>query len=725
MTNPYPIPRFLRQTDILVGDGGAVYGPFDGFGIWDPADIEIWAKADGEAAFSKIAATVAKVDPAKGYDVFTATFPANVPASTQFVAISRRVHERSAGVIDGTRIDPAALEKELSTQGTILQELRRDVDRGIQVQFGDGYVMDAGLADGDTLMKVGGRIVAGPNAGEIQEAQGYAEQAAASMVTIGEMLDDAVQLSTPADGTVNDAKVHTPASPADAVSAGKIKYVVPYTGGDTRYLSSKLSDVVHINDFPPLPADTWLSRAIDGTPQNGTLVLGAGPYIANFAKDRSNIRIVGERMPSANAARTALEGGTVIQGRLALNGDNITVERIGVDCGSIVCTAINGGAAMDGFIIRDPSLTTIRKHITVRDVSALCRAPADLVHAILLEGLQHVHFDNLHGYQGFAGVVIKARDGMAVNLHAYKNGQVGVHPKSNSYGPLVRMQFDNLYADDEGLGLGVGVFLYAETSQIEDVQIGKVLTKGFDKGMALFAASGQVINDLQIGSIHSITPASYGFVTNGSILQASVGEIQVKNPVSGRAVQVNDDCGGIAIGLIDTTSPSGKNLDDCVYLGGVFQVGRIVNKQLYGFSVTPGITISPAISPRAWRIGDYVGRLMANADNTGLRNGWSVIFGDTPRAVYKNGRVFMTGRIAVPATPWTGKEQCFQLPAALCPVGQKVFAAHIFGSAGSGVTYLEVNTSGVVNVLFLNTSAQFPTTTQWLNFNGVSWSVVE
>ncbi|WP_377299617.1 hypothetical protein [Rhizobium sp. SGZ-381] len=179
MVNPYPLPRQLRETDALVGNGGSVYGPFAGFKIFDTADVEVWTRPDGADVWTEVAATVTKTT-GDAFDTFSVTFPYAVPATTRFKVLSRRTHERTAGVENGTRLDMTALEKELSKQGTVLQELRRDVDRGVQVQFGPGYVLADDLEDGETLMKSGTRLVAGPNAADIASAQSYAEIALTS-----------------------------------------------------------------------------------------------------------------------------------------------------------------------------------------------------------------------------------------------------------------------------------------------------------------------------------------------------------------------------------------------------------------------------------------------------------------------------------------------------------------------------------------------------------------
>ncbi len=160
---PFPIPRQVRQTDVLVGNGGAVYGPFDGFQIFDNEDIVVYVKAEAETDFVKLDVVVAKVS-GLSFDFFTIGFPAPVPSTTEFVVSSERVAERSAGVKKGTLLDMTALEKELSKQASVQQETRRDIGRAIMAEFGGSPLMlAADLQDGDVLMKSGARIVKAPD----------------------------------------------------------------------------------------------------------------------------------------------------------------------------------------------------------------------------------------------------------------------------------------------------------------------------------------------------------------------------------------------------------------------------------------------------------------------------------------------------------------------------------------------------------------------------------
>ncbi|CDZ67626.1 Hypothetical protein NGAL_HAMBI2605_59070 [Neorhizobium galegae bv. orientalis] len=180
MTNPYPIPRQVRQTEILVGNGGAVYGPFDGLKIFDLEDVKVYSRADEDARFAETAVTVEKVD-GLPFDYFTIEFGANLPVTSEYVVVSQRVAERSAGVNKGTLLDMTALEKELSKVATVQQELRRDFGRTLMMDFGETpLTIDAGIRDGFSLVREGDRLVEGFNSGDIGNAQEYAEAAGAS-----------------------------------------------------------------------------------------------------------------------------------------------------------------------------------------------------------------------------------------------------------------------------------------------------------------------------------------------------------------------------------------------------------------------------------------------------------------------------------------------------------------------------------------------------------------
>lgn len=147
-TTPYPIPRDTRETAELNGNGGKTYGPFD-FKIFDIEDVRAYVKAQGAEQWSEASVTVAKQTGAE-FDHFTVTFDSALPATTRFRVASKRLHSREIAVTKGGSINATELEKELSKQGSILEELRRDVDQageiGVLVQDTRDYKNSAQTA---------------------------------------------------------------------------------------------------------------------------------------------------------------------------------------------------------------------------------------------------------------------------------------------------------------------------------------------------------------------------------------------------------------------------------------------------------------------------------------------------------------------------------------------------------------------------------------------------
>lgn len=203
---PFPLPRATRETEILAGDGGATYGPFD-FKIFDLQDLQAFVKhQDGEwqaAAFS--AAKVAGNE----FDDFTITFAEALPLTSEYIVRSARLHERQLAVTKGGAIGGRPLEKELSKQGSVIAELRRDIWRGGSVlPLEPGRVAIAGED---------GRMRPGPMAGDIERAQENAAVAA-----------NAAGIAVAAASDAEDAKLAAESaaganlSNADSVAAARL-----------------------------------------------------------------------------------------------------------------------------------------------------------------------------------------------------------------------------------------------------------------------------------------------------------------------------------------------------------------------------------------------------------------------------------------------------------------------------------------------------------------------
>ncbi|YBV97524.1 hypothetical protein M1D80_11785 [Phyllobacteriaceae bacterium JZ32] len=177
MTNPYPIPRETRESQVLVGDGvSQTYGPFQ-FKIFDTVDVLVLTKAAGQSEWVETDVYVNKTtnDP---LSFFTITFPGVLASTTEFYVCGNRLQERTSDVTQGGALRSDELEKEESKQSVVLQEVRRDVGRALR--FPPDYTASALLP----VQEVGRALIwgprgleNGPNAEEIEFAEEYAEEA--------------------------------------------------------------------------------------------------------------------------------------------------------------------------------------------------------------------------------------------------------------------------------------------------------------------------------------------------------------------------------------------------------------------------------------------------------------------------------------------------------------------------------------------------------------------
>lgn len=189
-TTPYPLPREIRQSDILDCDGvSTAYGPFT-FKIFDLDDIDVYTRVSTTAQWVVTPATVTKVV-GLPFDDFSITFSSVLPATTDFVVVGARTHEREYSITRGNTLDSVELEKELSKQGVVVQELRRDIDRGAKAPFGAvGPILPVAEAGRALIYDVAGNFVLGPNAVDIANAQPYAAQVSADKDLVQGYVDD-------------------------------------------------------------------------------------------------------------------------------------------------------------------------------------------------------------------------------------------------------------------------------------------------------------------------------------------------------------------------------------------------------------------------------------------------------------------------------------------------------------------------------------------------------
>lgn len=514
------------------------------------------------------------------------------------------------------------------------------------------------------------------------------------------------------------------ASSASGMGDALVNVTKPWPGAGSTNQDEVNSRTVHINDFPSTPAETWLKRAIDGTPDGWTLQLGSGPYLANISVTRSNITIRGQGAPGASSDRTRLKSnGTLIYGKLLFTGSDVTLSGFGVDNGNYVIGQYFGNAEGDALVVSNVGSSTIpNQNNHINDVVTLAKLGSTTSHSCLLENFQYGSVINVRGYGGFVGVVCKIQSCFIDKISGYRNNQSGIQLKSNSYAKCSQNKIGEVHADAEGLDVtdSVGIFIYSQDAQLEKLSGGDFSSIGFYNGMVITQTSGTVINDININSITCNNPKSMGFATFGPMLNVTIGRIQVNSSVSGRSVRINEDNLGINIGSIQSSVPTGTNQDDSIYLGGVFAVDSVLATIAYNPTQLSGITVvKSTTASNAWRLGSYTGRLIAAAII--MSNGWAGSGGNSPTVRISGVMATFNAYLSVPANR-SGAEAVTTVGAAIRPQTPQFFPAMGFvsGTTAPIPLIVAVNSAGAIYFPYLSNTSQFPASVTAVAIN-ISW----
>jgi hypothetical protein len=287
------------------------------------------------------------------------------------------------------------------------------------------------------------------------------------------------------------------------VSAAAVPYTSSGTGAVSRTTASKLSDTVSINDFGADGTSSGDSAALRAAIAYAEaldlpVVLPARRIIYDgTAITNDKVRLWGQGMPTVNAGKTALSGGTIIEGKLVLTGKYIELRDFGVDLGTagtgpdadgIKCTSatLNGGV-----------------HLNVQNLVALCKYKTSVVHALLFESYQKVTGGNLYGVNGSFGCVIKCQEVQLTTVHTDTQNDTGLYIKSDStYGTASSIQIDEVRTKTADT---MGVRVQSDSATLKSVQIGKLHASDHDRSLCiqLLSPSGVDIKNVHIGSMIS------------------------------------------------------------------------------------------------------------------------------------------------------------------------------------------------------------------------------
>lgn len=256
---------------------------------------------------------------------------------------------------------------------------------------------------------------------------------------------------------------------------------------------------------------------------------GTRPDVDFLAK--RNVRIIGRKTPAANADLSGLEGGTIIDGPFQAFADGFEAYYFGVDSGATVCAARYNGVAQEAFAFYKPgqAIGGNAKNVAVCGIAGICKGPAEPVHAVLMEGIDGLTFNDLHAYNGIHGVVVKSRHVNGVNVFAKGNGNEGLICKSDDYAPLQNVNIANVYCEPAGDAPdgGAGVIIEAQKAAGAQVQITNV--QAVKKSTAVIIRSGgSILSDVQVSNVTS-EGCTNGVAFDGDVRRVRVASVIVNN----------------------------------------------------------------------------------------------------------------------------------------------------------------------------------------------------
>ncbi len=184
----------------------------------------------------------------------------------------------------------------------------------------------------------------------------------------------------------------------------------------------------------------------------------SGTWTIESASSKPGVRIVGERSPQLNADASALDGGSIIEGRFYAWADNIEVTDVGFDAGKRYMERMHpdadyttythpDGGGWDTFAIVKPPA---RQHdaaivgVRVDNVIGLLPHPTAFGHGILIECVDQAAIGTVTGVGGVHAVALKATQSKVAALHGYGASGNGVILKSDWYAPTGNLSIDRV-----------------------------------------------------------------------------------------------------------------------------------------------------------------------------------------------------------------------------------------------------------------------------------------
>lgn len=485
--------------------------------------------------------------------------------------------------------------------------------------------------------------------------------------------------------TFPDGSIALSAQPGSLLDSSAVSYQPAGTGAVATIVQTKLRESVSVKDFGAVGDGVTNNYsafilAIASIPAaGGVLHIPAGTYYlgtSGLLISRSNLTIIGEGMPQVSTNLYSLSGGTILQGTVVIDGNNISVSSLGVDCGTTYVTARNSGNGIDALAIHSVGQTSINKNTNVRDVVGLTKiatSTADAtaaVHSVLLESLQYGSGDNIVGVGGWFGIVMKVSDFNFTNLIGRESDNVNVYLKSDTYGPVNRVNIQNIIANNTVTRGYSAVRIEASSAALSGVSIGNVTVQNptfasnSNTGTSVMVAAAGVspVSNLSIASVTTLN-GSNGISVLGPCYSVSIDNASL---VSGGGVGFSTGLGTAVTQPIDVTI---NNLRAASFTYGAVSIASantlavigLINAANTGGNVDSTSTINVQTTTR---VSQYIGTLLGNSIAPALKNGWAAAYGQATGLIAKSGTTTGYGRISAAAAT---ADIFMTVPSGMCP----------------------------------------------------------
>lgn len=451
-----------------------------------------------------------------------------------------------------------------------------------------------------------------------------------------------------------------------------------------------------------------------------TLYAPCGTYYSptGFLFQVSNLHFVGGGMPRVSSDLHSLVGGTILQGTVLFDGDNVTVESMGADHGIAYSDAHTGGAGGDGLVVHNVGLTTIRLNNNVFNCVGLTRIgnnsdPQAAFHAMLIEGIQFGSADNVMGVGGWFGVVFKVTDFNIGHVIGRENDAISVHIKSNTYAPVTRVNIDKVTVSNYVSRGYVGFGVVASDAELATVTVGQVSVNGGMNAVRILGEVTQPCVGVAIGQISTRNGTS-GLSVVGPCYGVTADSVVAWQP-SGTCFSTEANTGGthpadVTIGTLracpSVTTTNSVNIGS----SGTKVVIGTVNAAGASNSLIAGSVINVTSTTE---IGQCFGTLKSGGNGATLLNGWAPAFaGQAVGIVVKSGFTQGYGRISASAA--TG-EIFMNIPSGLIPNNLEFYTSMTGYDGGTGrLIPVTVLISAAGNLTLVPNKAAY-STVAWFN----------